>query len=602
MNKWKFFTTKEIKPRGWLRSQLRVQADGLAGNLDKVWRDVRDSAWIGGSADGWERVPYWLDGFIPLAYLLEDEDMIARARRYVESIISYQQEDGWICPCKDEDRATYDTWAILLISKTLTVYYDSTGDERIPGVIYRTMKNYYDLLKSEKIKLFDWGKYRWFEGFAAIGLLHKLYFDEWIVDLARILREQGARYDTFTDGWKHPLNLWQWHTHIVNLGMMFKYEAVSCDILGEEYTDVAERLHEVLKKYNGTPVETFTGDECLGGVSPIRGTELCGVVEQMFSYELLFAYTGDRRWAERLEVLAFNALPATISDDMWTHQYDQMSNQIACQRFPGKSLFGTNDCGAHIFGLEPNYGCCTANFGQGWPKFTLAAYMHSEETVINAIPVPSALDCELMRVELTTDYPFKNTFEYSVEAKRDAEFIIRIPSFAKDLKVNGLVTPTDDIALKLTAGEVKNVTVSFEVEPTFEDRKGGLWNVRCGSLIYALPIAYEKKMLEYEKNGVERKFPYCDYELRPVSDWNYAYCDDVLDVEEREISDIPFSSEAPPTVIRARVCHIDWGFEEGYDTVCARYPESREPLGDAETVKLYPYGCTRLRMTEMPKI
>ena len=77
MNKWKFFTTKEIKPRGWLRSQLRVQADGLAGNLDKVWRDVRDSAWIGGNADGWERVPYWLDGFIPLAYLLEDEDMIA---------------------------------------------------------------------------------------------------------------------------------------------------------------------------------------------------------------------------------------------------------------------------------------------------------------------------------------------------------------------------------------------------------------------------------------------------------------------------------------------------------------------------------------------
>lgn len=79
--KYSFFTTNELKPTGWLTKQLRIQADGLCGNLDKVWPDVRDSAWIGGTCEGWERVPYWLDGFIPLAYLLEDEDMIARAQK-----------------------------------------------------------------------------------------------------------------------------------------------------------------------------------------------------------------------------------------------------------------------------------------------------------------------------------------------------------------------------------------------------------------------------------------------------------------------------------------------------------------------------------------
>ena len=90
----------QIKPQGWLYQQLKIQADGLCGNLDKIWPDIRDSAWIGGSREGWERVPYWLDGFIPLAWLLDNEDMKQRAKYYIRSILSRQQADGWICPCK----------------------------------------------------------------------------------------------------------------------------------------------------------------------------------------------------------------------------------------------------------------------------------------------------------------------------------------------------------------------------------------------------------------------------------------------------------------------------------------------------------------------
>ena len=111
---------REIQPEGWMKRQLEIQARGLAGNLDRIWPDVRDSAWIGGSREGWERVPYWLDGFIPLAYLLRDESMIARVRRYIDAILLRQQEDGWICPCKEEERGEYDLWAVLLIGKVLS--------------------------------------------------------------------------------------------------------------------------------------------------------------------------------------------------------------------------------------------------------------------------------------------------------------------------------------------------------------------------------------------------------------------------------------------------------------------------------------------------
>lgn len=34
--KYKFFMTNEIKPTGWLKKQLEIQANGLSGNLDKV--------------------------------------------------------------------------------------------------------------------------------------------------------------------------------------------------------------------------------------------------------------------------------------------------------------------------------------------------------------------------------------------------------------------------------------------------------------------------------------------------------------------------------------------------------------------------------------
>ena len=84
MSKWNFYTVNEIKPMGWLKRQLEIQAEGLSGNLHKIWPDIRDSAWIGGSCEGWVRVPYWLDGFIPLAYLLDDEDRKARAKRYID--------------------------------------------------------------------------------------------------------------------------------------------------------------------------------------------------------------------------------------------------------------------------------------------------------------------------------------------------------------------------------------------------------------------------------------------------------------------------------------------------------------------------------------
>lgn len=118
MRTWNFSTAKELHPKGWVRRQPEIRAEGLSGNPDKVRRDVRDSAWIGRTAEGWERVPYWLDGIIPRAYLPDNKDMIARAQTYVDAILAQQKESGnskpmsgSLCPVSHLETACAETFS-----------------------------------------------------------------------------------------------------------------------------------------------------------------------------------------------------------------------------------------------------------------------------------------------------------------------------------------------------------------------------------------------------------------------------------------------------------------------------------------------------------
>lgn len=608
MHKYALYSPAELKPQGWLLRQLQIQADGLSGSLDRVWRDVRDSAWIGGEAEGWERVPYWLDGFIPLAYLLDDEDKKARARKYIDAILERQCEDGWICPCTEEQRATYDIWAVFLISKVLLVWYDCARDERALTAVYRALKNIHTLLLEDKVTIKSWGKFRTFECMIATERLYDIYKEEWLVELTRILRERGADYTQFLEDWKRPINHWRLETHIVNIMMALKSEAVRCRLLGEEYTDEAEKLWQVLEQYNATSAGVFTGDECLSGISPIQGTELCSVVELMYSAEVLFSRTGDAKWADRLERAAFNALPATITEDMWAHQYDQMSNQIEAVPFPGKSLFRTNGPGSHIFGLEPHFGCCTANFNQGWPKLALSTFMHTEDTIVNVTPIPAVLDCEMsgvrVRVETDTLYPFRDSVKYTVSAASPVSFTlrVRVPAWSLSAKIDGELVEVRDGFVDIErewSGE-ESFTLSFERKVELDTLGGELYFVKYGPLTFSLSIEGKWYKVEYERNGVERKEPYCDWHVYRRGEFAYGFDSCEFEVRECEGDGRAFSHSAPLLEIDARLCRINWAMTDGYRNVPEKYPSDRRAISESETLTLVPYGCTTLRMTEMP--
>lgn len=598
MKQWTYYTPTELKPKGWLKRQLLIQANGLNGNLDRFWPDVRESAWIGGKCEERERVPYWLDGFVPLAYLLDDTCMQMRAKKYIDYILAHQQSDGWLCPYPyDDENDRRDTWSVQLMSKVLTVYYNCTKDERIPDALYRMLKNYYDLLKAGTVCLNrskKWERYRWYEALFGINFLYERCGEDWLKELAAILKEQGQDYEELIPLWKRHLNRWTYETHIVGLMMMLKSEALTCDILGEEYTDKAERMYDVLHTYNNTVIGLITGDECLAGISPIHGTELCGVVEQMFSFETLFAQCGDRKWLDRMEPVVFNGLPAALTDDMWAHQYDQFSNQIALKRFYGKPPFTTNPDGCHLYAVDSLYGCCTSNHGQGWPKFALSAFAHRGNTVYSLFAVPCELTTDAQHITVETNYPFEHSVRYTVEAKEAFTFQIRIPTCAEALTVNGTVADGQtELRFNLTAGETKVINVAFTATPHFVARPNDLYAVQWGPLVFSVPIRYETTRTKLQE-------PYFEDEYTPTSNWNYAYCDMPLDICYHGVGDTPFSLVHPPVTMKATAKKIDWGYEDGYDSFCAKVPASREAFGEAQELTLYPYACAKLRMTELP--
>jgi hypothetical protein len=146
------------------------------------------------------------------------------------------------------------------------------------------------------------------------------------------------------------------------------------------------------------------------------------------------------------------------------------------------------------------------------------------------------------------------------------------------------------------------LVVEFETETEWISRPYDLYAVKCGPLLFALPVEYEKQMREYERGGVERKFPYCDYDYVPKSDWSYGYVSASEKVDFKGVSPVPFSSEKPPVTLKAEVAPITWGLEDGYEHLCAKAPLSRTPVGEAKSISLYPYGCAKLRMTELPLI
>ncbi|KAJ7104947.1 hypothetical protein C8R44DRAFT_639812, partial [Mycena epipterygia] len=108
------------------------------------------------------------------------------------------------------------------------------------------------------------------------------------------------------------------------------------------------------------------------------------------------------------------------------------------------------------FGLAPNLPCCTANHGQGWPKY-YHSYMISAEakTLYHALLSPTTFSStlfnnNLVTVNAQTNYPFSSTINYHIYAQQAFTLGIRMPAWV----------PSSQISYTVDGGSTQTATAN----------------------------------------------------------------------------------------------------------------------------------------------
>jgi glycosyl hydrolase family 127 (putative beta-L-arabinofuranosidase)/beta-L-arabinofuranosidase (glycosyl hydrolase family 127) len=604
-----------VKPKGWLRGQLEIQARGLGGHLDEFWPDVGpDSAWLGGQGEGWERGPYFLDGLVPLAYQLEDPRLIGKVKPWVEWTLTHQRADGAIGPPKNTD-----WWPNMIMLKVLTQYQEATGDPRVVPFMTRYFEHHAARMDASPLK--EWAIYRWHDELLSVLWLYNRTGDPKLLDFARRLSKQGfdwkQQFASFRYTGKVTKADAELNTHVVNNAMALKMSGLWWLVTGDP-DDKRAAGHQLatMDRHHLLPNGVHSGDEHYAGTNPSQGTELCAVVEGMFSVEHLLAVLGDPALGDRLEKMTYNALPGTFDGDMWAHQYDQQPNQVLCSLRPRH--WTTNGPESNLFGLEPNFGCCTSNFHQGWPKFVTSLWMATADGgLVAAAYGPSEVKTTVrggvaITVTEDTEYPFRDRVAIVVSPARATAFplLLRVPAWATDAEIavngerQGRVQPNTFHRIDRTWAPGDRVTLRLPMAVRATRWFNESVALERGPLVYSLRIGEDWRKLT---TGMKHPAPppAVDWEVHPTSAWNYALAIDperaaaAVQVTEKPLGAVPFSPQGAPVELRVQGKRLEgWTMTDGSADAPPKSPVTTS--APDETLTLVPYGSAKLRITAFP--
>lgn len=627
-----------VKPAGWLGEQLVRMRDGMTGHLDSLYPQVMGprNGWVGGDGDVWERGPYWIDGLLPLAYILEDQQLIAKVKPWVEWALASQTADGNFGPVTDRpaepglqrDKAR-DWWPRMVVLKVLQQYHSATGDKRVLDFMDRYFR--YQLAQLPQTPLDNWtkwGRQRGGDNLAVVYWLYNLTGEKYLLELGELIHKQTLDWTGIFlhgDHLSRPYSL-----HCVDLGQGFKEPVVYWQQSGDSRNlEAVGRAVEKMRHTIGLPTGLWAGDEKLRFGDPTLGSELCTAVEMMFSLEQILQITGGREWGDYLERVAYNALPTQTTDMQDARQYYQQVNQVEVTRKvrPFSTPHEDTDI---IFGLYTGYPCCTSNLHQGWPKLVQNLWYATRDGGLAALVyAPSKVETTVngtkVAIEERTDYPFREQIAFRVTlpgARKQATVAfplhLRIPGWCAEpvITLNGGKVAFRNVGEGIVvverewhSGDELNVTFPARVAVSRWYNEAAV--VERGPLVYALRMNEKWQRYDMEPAKHAEYGPYY-YEVTSDSPWNFclpkanvrpeAVAESFVVEDGGEMAPYPWTLDGSPVKIRTRANRLgDWTLYSGSAGPIAFVSSQRMYMTpEEEWIDLIPYGCTTLRVTEFP--